>query len=249
MPIVDGHAHVGIGARRTLLPEDLLRAMDDSGVERGVICPLDQYVTVLNREGNDYVAQAVDEHLDRFIGFCAVNPWFLAGAVSELERAHNLGLRGLKLNSALQGFFPYEEMVAPLLARAGELGMPVYFHTTTPPFAMPFQVREAACTFPETTFILGHCGFADGWTDVVAAVRDQPNIYVETSLIGTPTLHAVIEAVGADRVLFGSDVPESSLALELEKIALMNLDAATERSVLGATVLRLLAEGAGADDH
>jgi len=245
MMVVDAHAHVGAGARRTLTPDALLRAMDENGVAKAVVCALEQYLTVFNSEGNDYVAELVAQYPDRFIGFAGVNPWYLEKGVQELERSRELGLRGLKLNSALQGFFPHEAMARPLLSRAGELGMPVYFHTTTPPFAMPFQIKEVACLFPQVTFILGHCGFADGWTDVVAAARDCPNIYVETSLIGTPTLGGVIEALGADRVIFGSDVPESSLSVELAKIALLNLDEPSRRKILGANVLGLLEAGGG----
>lgn len=61
---------------------------------------------------------------------------------------------------------------------------------------------------------------------MVAALQAPPNVYVETSLIGVPTLESVIAALGPGRVVFGSDVPESSLSVELAKVASPDLDEA-----------------------
>jgi len=238
--IIDAHCHIGLGTYKRQTPEELLRQMDRCGVERAVVCPVDQYIAVYNREGNDYIAEAVRAYPDRLVGFASVNPWYGERGVEELERAVDMGLSGLKLNPALQGFFPYDEMVYPLIGKAEELGVPVYVHTNTPVYAMPFQVADLAGNFPGVVFILGHMGFADGWTDVVAAASLSPNVYLETSLSFPMPMLEALGKLGAERVVFGSDSPESSLEAELYKIQLLDLDDATRRKVLGENMERLL---------
>ena len=72
--------------------------MDESGVERAVVCPMDRHLAVYNRDGNDLVLSAVKRHPRRLIGLATANPWYGAGAVEEVRRALAEGLTGLKLH-------------------------------------------------------------------------------------------------------------------------------------------------------
>ncbi len=67
-------------------------------------------------------------------------------------------------------------------------------------------------------------GYTDFWYDAVPAAPQSENIYLETSLIDIMNIQNAIEKVGAERILFGSDCPESDLSLELEKIAMVDMN-------------------------
>jgi uncharacterized protein len=241
--IIDAHCTIGFGRHIRFSAADLVQKMDQAGIDRAVIGPVNEHITVYNREGNQYIHEAVSRFSGRLIGFATANPWYGPPAVDELRRAFDDGLRGLTLNTALQGYFIHDELVHPLIHVAAEYQAPVYFHTATPIFALPFQLAELARCFPQVNFIMGHLGAADFWTDVVPAASQSPNIYLETSLrSGIATIRNAVKAVGAGRVLFGSSAPESEPEIELAKLRLVELPPDQERQVLGNNMLRLLGE-------
>ena len=238
MRIIDGHCHVGRGFEKRLDPQRLLELMDRNGVEKTVICPLEQYIAVYNEEGNAYIARLVEKHPDRFIGFASVNPWYLEKGERLLRRAFDSGLRGLKLHPKLQGFMLCADVVKPLLRIAEEYRAPVYFHTGTMVLAEPFQLRELALAFPGVNFIMGHSGNTDFWTDVPYAVRGVENLYLETS--HNLSSAGLIAAAGEDRGIFGSNMPRSHQTHELQNLLAQGFSEETLRKVCGENLLRLV---------
>ena len=237
--VVDGHCHLGAAGEEPARSE-LLSEMDARGVDRAVICPTERYIAVYNREGNDYIMEAVRSHPRRFIGFATVNPWYGDGAIEELERSIRSGLKGLKLHPFLQGFHLTHEVARPIVEACAALGIPVYVHTGTPISSMPFQLAELARGFPEVPFIMGHMGHSDFWRDTVPAASRSENIYLETSLVAVSLIRNAFERLGAGRLIFGSDVPRSSLACELEKVRAIEMSEEERRKVFGENLLSLL---------
>ena len=243
MDIIDAHCTIGNGRYTRLAVSELLRRMDENGIAKAVVCPVEEHVTVYNREGNDYILKAVNAHHDRLMGFATVNPWYGGPAVEELRRAIGEGLCGLYLNTALQGYFINDELVYPVIETAKGLGIPIYFHTPTPIFALPLQLGDLACEFPEVPMIMGHAAAGDFWLDAVPAIRMASNIYVETSVrAGSAVLRSMIDEVGAGRLMFGSDVPHSTYSVERVKIDFLKLSPPEEEMVMGGTLLKVLGE-------
>jgi hypothetical protein len=239
MPIIDSHCHIGAGTRKSVTADELLRAMDDAGVARAVVCSVDQFIAVRNREGNDDVLRAVHAQPERLRGLAAVNPWFGSEGVDELKRSLDAGMCGLKLNSHLQGFVLSDPIVHPLVEVCRDYQAPLYAHTGTPITAEPFQLAELARTFPEVTMVMGHMGYTDFWYDATPAALQSDNIYLETSLIDIMNIQTAIEKVGAHRILFGSDFPESDLSLELEKISMLEMSDDDRNRILGTNALEV----------
>ena len=239
MSIIDSHCHLGVGFRKRTTVDELLREMDRAGVEKAVVSTVDEFIAVSNREGNDEVLRAVRAHPDRLKGLSAVNPWFREKGVSELSRCLDAGLSGLKLNSHLQGFVLSDPLVHPLVATCRSFCVPLYAHTGTPVVAEPFQLAELARTFPDVPMVLGHMGYTDFWYDAVPAALQSQNIYLETSLIDIMNIRTAIEKVGPDRILFGSDFPESDLSLEVEKMSMVEMTAEARARIMGENAARL----------
>ena len=78
--------------------------------------------------------------------------------------------------------------------------------------------------------------------EAIAAARARPNFYLETcSTFRTPgVVEELVSKAGADRVLFGSDVPLMDPRPQLGKIITADIDAEAKRLVLGANAHRLL---------
>jgi predicted TIM-barrel fold metal-dependent hydrolase len=240
--IVDCHCHVGIGHEYQQSADELLREMDRYGVDRTVICPVDRCIAVDNCEGNDFVLDTARAHPDRFYAFATANPWYRERAVEELQRALGKGARGIKLHPSLQGFLLCDELVYPLVELAEELTVPMFFHTGTPAFSQPMQLAELALRFPKVNFIMGHMGSTDFWLDAIPAAQQAKNIYLDTSWSLPDKVTRATAAVGADRVLFGTDTPLSTLRVEMGCRRATKLADDVRDQVMGGNMLRLLGE-------
>lgn len=243
---IDGHVNLGDGIYKKQNVKTILKNMDACGIDKSVLCPVEEYVTVYNREGNEMIAQACKEHPDRFYGFAVANPWYGKKAVETLQSAFESGLHGAFFVSSLQGFSIDDRIVDPLIELCEEYRRPVYFHTGTPAFALPMQLNYLARRFPKVNFIMGHCGANDFVYDIDPAMFHVNNIYLETSLNYCETIFGVVEKY-PERVIFGSDSPRSPVEFEMDKVLRSSTDPAVMSNLLGGNLLRIL--GGVENDH
>jgi predicted TIM-barrel fold metal-dependent hydrolase len=267
MSIIDAHCSIGQGRYIRQMAEELLAKMDRAGIDQAVVGPAHEYITVFKREGNDEVLVAVRCHPDRFVGFATVNPWYGLRAVEELRRAQDVGLRGLTLNSSLQGYFIHNPLVHPLkmvalklhpwlqtfsvveenlistLQTAVRMGWPVIFHDSTPPYSTPLQIAFLAQQVLEATEILGHAGLSEFPLESLAAAQRCPNILLCPCSAPLDWMRVFVAEIGCERILYGSDYPfggPASLYYYLAKIYALELSEQDEAQVLGAYIRRVI---------
>jgi predicted TIM-barrel fold metal-dependent hydrolase len=77
------------------------------------------------------------------------------------------------------------------------------------------------------------------WFDVVSAMRDVPNLWLETSVMLGEAVRAVVRAVGADRVLFGSGEPRNRYAAALRTLDRIGLSEPQRDPILRNNAQRL----------
>ena len=170
--VIDFHCHVGCPMGHD--PARYLRTMDDAGIDRSCINCIFHGDA---RRGNDLVARFVDKHPDRFIGLGTANPWHGEAALAELDRAIvDLGLSGFKFHSLIQGFHLNDPLfVYPLVEKAIDLDVPVYFHCGTPIMAVPYKMQDLAQLYPQAKLIMGHRGW-DFHFDVIYVEQNCPHL-------------------------------------------------------------------------
>jgi hypothetical protein len=215
---IDGYCTLGVDREYDLTESALLRAMDEAGVEKAVIAPPDRYLAVYNREGNEMMRKAVAAHKDRFIGTCSANPWYGESAVAELRRALDAGARMLVLHPLVQGYQASDELIYPLVEEAGKQRVPVYLHTGPPGNSTPWQIVDLADQYRSQDFIMGHCGAADFWNDVINAGGQCDNVYLESSLARPFHFARYMENLGKGKGIMGSWAPINSLKFEWEQM-------------------------------
>jgi uncharacterized protein len=158
-----------------------------------------------------------------------------------LDRAVELGVRGVKLHPTTTLAHPAGEATVALLRACGERGLPVLFHCGDDPYTTPETLGLAAEAAPDCQIVLGHMG---GYLHVEEAVEEaerRPNLHLETSAMPYPDWIArAVERVGPDRVVFGSDGPGCNPALELDKIRRLGLGELAEARILGGNAMDLL---------
>jgi uncharacterized protein len=241
--IIDGHVLLGHESYLALEADELLRRMDRHGIERAVARPVGAELVVANRQGNDHLLSAGD----RITAMVSVNPWFGLAALEELKRCRQRGAAGVFFHPSRQGFMPTEAIAAPLLDLAAEYRWPVMFHTGTYVQSDVLAVAEVARSYPETAFILGSGGFADMWFEMVGALGDVPNLWLETSATSGGGIRAAVKAVGASRVIFGSGEPRNRYAAALACLDRIELTEQQKTAILRENARRLFALPGGRD--
>lgn len=120
-------------------------------------------------------------------------------------------------------------------------GVPVMVHTGTGvPFADPASVLPRAQQFPEVKVILAHGGHGLLGGPAVAVAQACENVYIETSWSTAYDVLTAVYVVGADRVMFGSDL-SMNVRTELTKIRTLGLSDRDLQQVLGETAARVFA--------
>jgi uncharacterized protein len=201
--------------------EQMLRAMDAAGVERCVLLGWywENHATCVWH--NAWMARWVKEDPDRFSAFACVQPRAGAAALEDLRRARGEGLIGVgEVFPAAQGFAMNDPGWERVLAWAAEERLPVNLHVPEPAgrdypgyMAAPLRdYQQLARVHPRVKFIFAHWGGLLPLHALNPAVcRDLGNVYYDSAasplLYDAQVYRRVADAVGAERVLFGSDYP------------------------------------------
>lgn len=220
--ILDAHLHCT--GRETR--DEVLRALDEAEVDTGVLLApfLDNGYSLADadslRRANDHLAALVRGASDRLVGFAVVNP-SQAGAADELSRAVDAGLSGAKMVPS--GWYPYDEAVQPVFAVAGQLKLPLLFHSgifidgRSGRFCRPVFF-EALRDHPGVRVTLAHLGWpwtdeaiAVGLIDRIHGVPDEDCVFRFDLSFGPPppyrleVLKRALEVLGPGSLQFGSD--------------------------------------------
>lgn len=226
--IIDFHNHLSPqGSAYRMDAGMYLEAMDAAGVDMAVILGKDYGFEADRRSDNladEDTAAFVRAHPDRFIGFTAVHPDRDSTAnCARIDRAvQEFGLRGVKLNPAA-GFYPNDRRLYPVYEKAQALGLPVVVHMGIKPpseqsrlkYCHPIYIDDIAVDFPDLPLIIAHAAYP--WVeDLIMAALYATNVSVDISTLNQiedalgypvimPCLEKLVRALGAGRVLFGSD--------------------------------------------
>lgn len=236
--------------------EHLITAADRVGIERlcvymGMSFILDPTPDELRRQ-NDQVLRAVARFPDRAFGFVYLNPNHLEFSLEELDRCVAEGpMVGVKLWVATRASSP---KLDPIVERAAELDAVIFQHTWDklggdPPRSgggnLPGESRsedlaELASRYPDYPFVMGHAG--GDWERGIRAVRARENIHVGIAG-GFPQqgmTEMAVRELGAERVLYGSDVPLRSFGSQLAKVHGARISDKEKELIFGGNLRRLM---------
>jgi predicted TIM-barrel fold metal-dependent hydrolase len=114
--------------------------------------------------------------------------------------------------------------------------------------SLPADFVTLADEYSDVTLILAHigCGWDDDLSHQVRAIQASRhgNIYADTSSsrsIVPNLIEWAVQEVGADRVLYGTDAPLYSTAMQRARIDSAELDDAAKKQILRDNAIRILA--------
>ena len=248
--IIDSHVHLGRlqSVRAEADATALLRIADRVGIDR-IFCTSCTALFYDMVEGNREIASALREHPDRILGYATIpTAYWRQEALDELERCvDSYGMRGLKIYSRPHGMGGDRVMLSvntpamvPILERAAELRLPVLAHAT------PEECEALADEVPEGTLVMAHSGgtlIAGGnWNRAIEAARRYPNIYLDTcsSTVDMGSLEAMVEAVGPERIIFGTDTPMLDPFVQKARVTGAEISEEARALILGGNMERIL---------
>ena len=195
-------------------PEQMLAEMDDAGVAKAVLLGWYWENEASCLWHNKVIAEWVHQAPERFVGFASILP--NENVIDQLKNAEALGLRGVgELHPGVQGFDSNSPDWKAMAAWCSEHSWPVNFHATAESGDHPSAVAtplydylRMAKQWPDLNIILAHWGGGLPWT---AKSPLPDNLYFDCSanplLYGPKQFREVINHIGTDKILFGSDYP------------------------------------------
>lgn len=227
--ILDVHVHIGEDLYRRYTPDMALSKMDKNGIEWAVISPLPTYPTPegikSSQKQNDYIAEALSQHPDRFVrGLGVVNPRHGKAAVPEVDRVlGELGLHGLLFSNDKTGLTMDNPTMVEFLEHAEQYENPVVFSYTSQYSVLqaPFMLEKMAEKFPDIAFINGSAlkdSTHANCSRYISSIRD--NIYIDIADMNQllNVLRSAIDESGIDKILFGSNIPFCDICPEITNI-------------------------------
>ena len=155
-----------------------------------------------------------------------------------------MGMRGFKIHPSLHGYPADGENLRPMWEYANEKGLPVLSHTwagdrTCSPAVLGILADE----YPKVPVLLGHSGGTPaGYDEALEVASKQENVFLETC--GSGVVYGMIERfvrkVGADRILFGSDMPFVNANAQIGKILYAKIPDEDKRKILGLNMAKII---------
>ncbi len=247
--VIDGLAFLGeslFGQRASA--DALLAAMEAAGIDRAVVCPMRPRRYELG-PANQHIANAVDAHGDRFVGFARVDPNLGEDALSEARRSlDDRGLVGLFLHPWEETFRVSSELLDPIGALARERNVPVLVAAGYPWVSEALQLAALARRHPEVNFVATNGGQINisglGQVDAELALDRCSNISLQTAgVYREDFLEGVASRFGATRLHFASSFPFMDPRLEIRRVHWAQFDDGAKAEILGTNTARLLEQG------
>jgi predicted TIM-barrel fold metal-dependent hydrolase len=229
---------------------NLLNDMHQHQIAYSVVLPIDYL------DGPEHSEQLLTACTDvpEVIPFCSVHPQD-PERIRKLRTYEQLGAKGVKLHPNFQQFRPDDPDIFDIYHFCSDSHVPLILHTGITgrerllrwrkTFSAMEYISAIPRHFPELVLILAHAGLAQ-YEQAITLAQSARNVYLEIS--GQPAAHIrqAISAIGADRVLFGSDWPFWNQALALKAVQQATQDDVTAtRCVLAENAASILQSRSG----
>ncbi len=243
--VIDAHCHMGV-YHAFYIPdpsaEGMLRVMDRVGIDQACITPHLASCGSDYRAGNSEVIETLKKYPDRFLGYCTINPNYPREIREELKRCFAVrGFMGIKLHPFCHGVNIEYKGYEPVYEFAHEHKLPILFHTTGESDIR--FIEHLAETYTDANYIMGHAGFGVRAQEyAMEAVNRHTNIFVDIAISFTYECNVewMVESVGSEKVLYGSDMPFFDPRPAVGRVALADLSDEAKQNIFYHNIYGLI---------
>lgn len=199
--------------------EKLLMDMNSNGISKAVVLQINPP----NKNSADIMEEIITQN-NRLYTFGSIHP-FDEDVDRKIENYMNLHIKGWKINPHVCGFsIDCGESLA-LIEKLSKTGLPILCCSG---LGFPQEVLSTHIvskqtkkdmknqsldkykivldTFPNNNFILAHSGCYE-FDEMVDLLKNHQNVYTDISIQPTEHIKTLLEEIGAERILFGTDYP------------------------------------------
>jgi predicted TIM-barrel fold metal-dependent hydrolase len=238
---------------RLVTTDELINNMDSINIQKSVILNIAWNSHSLCVKTNDYIMESVARYPDRLIGFCTVVFGKPDLAIKELERCCNGGIKGVGEIRPAGLFLESDSLSKPIINFLIENDLILLTHTSepvghsypgkgeiTPEILYPFITRN-----PDLKLVCAHWGGGLPFYSLMPDVKPYfHNLFFDSAaspyLYYSEVYSHVIQLVGPDKILFGSDYPLLHPKRLLNEIDSLNISPLVKNKITAENAIRLL---------
>ena len=182
---------------------------------------------------NEFIAEFVARDQQRRVGFAGIDP-MCRQAPRMLNDAAALGLSGVAISPAFQGFHPQHSAAMQMYEACADRGLPVFVTMPVPctagailEFARPILWDEVARALPNLSLIISQLGYP--WIDeTLVLLSKHENVYADLSGVASrpwqlyTALQSALSLGVMDKLFFGSGFPRHNPAKTIEALYSIN---------------------------
>lgn len=227
---------------------ELEKLMDKCGIDKSVVLSIATKPSQENSVNNFAISLLENP---RLIPFGSVYPGSETWR-EQLEYLKDSGIKGIKLHPEYQGFDLDCPDALAIYKYCGELSLAVLFHAgkdeayTNPIHTGSERINRVCDLFPETTFVAAHLGGYDMWGDTANNLEYHDNLYLDCAMTRTSAVIdnsdalRIVEKMGAEHILLGSDSPWESPRDSIEGVRSLGLSNEEQSLVFYRNAERIL---------
>ena len=261
--IIDVHGHLGRinqapfwAADETQLDQYLCEAKVDS-----LWISSAKSLMYSAQEGNADLIAAL-ENSRNLLGYVVINP-VCPDSIADLALLAHEKVIGVKIHPDYHGYDMLSPAVQPFMDKVAQATGLILTHVSCMPgmaFSEAGKLLGYAERHPQTNFIFAHLGgmYQNGQYPYFPnyeglekiAARNLPNVYVDTAqhlmYVYPGVMQRVVEIYGADRLVFGTDMPlqgPMQARFAIEAIQALEIPQEEKDKILFKNAQRLLASG------
>jgi predicted TIM-barrel fold metal-dependent hydrolase len=248
---------------RLATADELIDSMDSNEIDVSVVLNIGWVTQELCVETNEYILESIARFPQRLVGFCAVQPRSTESALDEIKRCAKGGIKGVgeirpdiqlidfNDNSVIQPFIELLKMhKLILLSHASE---PVGHNYAGKGTVTPEVIYSIITSYPDLTIVCAHWGGGLPFYALMPEVKQvMNNVYFDTAaspfLYSPQVYNQVIQLVGAEKILFGSDYPLLTQKRLIREIRSLELPEEKKSLILSGNARRLLGIKLGSNE-
>lgn len=248
--MIDMHVHIGNmhSVNCKIDFEEAIEIANKMGVEK-IFCTHLLSLYYNYEEGNAAILKGMRKYPDRILGYITITtPRQGEHMMDHIKRyLYDYGFHGIKIYSHSKGMISYEPWLSitdpymyPIYELACDCHVPVLAHST------PDECNKICEDFPGLLLIMAHMGataLAGGdWHKAITTAQKHNNLFLDTTSSGMDLgmVEEAVKLIGAERVVWGSDMPLLDPWYEVEKIKSSEISDHCKELILGENIKRLV---------
>jgi len=245
--IIDSHAHLGSFSGfpiRYNKIQEIVNTMRSFGIKKMCVSHLFA-ITYDTREGNEMTQNEIKDYSDLFFFGGILDP-----RKSETEIAkeyYDIDPKVTMWNELHPAMHQYHisgkgyRIILDLIKNNPK---PVLFHTDeSDKYSKPGQMEELIKSYPEIKFIIGHSGNVIGGFEIAVEIaKKYDNAFLDSTYSRNyfGQMKWMINKVGAEKILFGSDMPFLNGAIQIGKLYESGITDNDRQKIFHDNAVRLL---------